>query len=475
MVPERCVQRAWCVRAAMLLGAINVFGCSTNDVLSVPPPAGVTGSGSLHSQAGAESAFNGGKASLYGAVAGFNGLDAWSGMLADEFSWSYFSQAPGYANVDARVTVASGSYFVESGDAPLQALLTSRLALLVAIPLLQAYEPRTKRAKIGEAYALVAYTELLIAEDYCAGVTLSRVLPGGGIEYGMPLTSDSLFAIAESHFDSALRYTVATDSAQGLAAVGLGRTRLDRANYANAAAAVSGVQTAFTYNTELDPTPNQTPAGPNLWATQFGTDFGCGWFNVSDREGQNGLNFVSAGDPRMVVDSTLEMTCDGHAWYYPSQFGLPAPTYVPLATGIEARLIEAEAALHAGQVQRWASALNALRNDPTDTRVTFPPSSTTLPADSTTVASPDMQIDVMFRERAFWLFGTGTRLGDLRREIRQYGRDQASVFPSGSYTNGSGFTPPFPITTYGTDVSLTLPTQVPTTNPHYRGCLDKKA
>jgi len=44
-----------------------------------------------------------------------------------------------------------------------------------------------------------------------------------------------------------------------------------------------------------------------------------------------------------------------------------------------------------------------------------------------------LQIDVMFRERAFWLYGTGTRLGDLRRLIRQYNRDQSIVFPIGPY------------------------------------------
>jgi TonB-dependent starch-binding outer membrane protein SusC len=76
--------------------------------------------------------------------------------------------------------------------------------------------------------------------------------------------------------------------------------------------------------------------------------------------------------------------------------------------------------------------------------------------DSTTGASAAGQVDVMFRERAFWLYGTGTRLGDMRRLIRQYQRDANAVIP-----------------TYGTDVSVMIPTQGSgqTPNPYYKGCL----
>jgi len=39
----------------------------------------------------------------------------------------------------------------------------------------------------------------------------------------------------------------------------------------------------------------------------------------------------------------------------------------------------------------------------------------------------------MFRERAFWMYLTGHRLGDLRRLVRQYGRGEESVYPTGAY------------------------------------------
>ena len=49
------------------------------------------------------------------------------------------------------------------------------------------------------------------------------------------------------------------------------------------------------------------------------------------------------------------------------------------------------------------------------------------------------RIDLLFRERAFWLFGTGHRLGDLRRLVKHYGRDAESVFPSGAYHLGGKY------------------------------------
>jgi hypothetical protein len=89
-----------------------------------------------------------------------------------------------------------------------------------------------------------------------------------------------------------------------------------------------------------------------------------------------------------------------------------------------------------------------------------------------------MRIDVLFRERAFWLYGMGVRLGDMRRLVRQYGRSAETVFPTGTYSVGSNPSLPLAIPEFGTDVSLTLPTaesELTTKNPHYQGCLTSPA
>ncbi len=181
---------------------------------------------------------------------------------------------------------------------------------------------------------------------------------------------------------------------------------------------------------------------------------------VSNREGLNGLPFVSASDPRVPIDSSNGLGQDGVTPLYVFvPFGdLSAP--ITVASGIEARLIEAESALRAGDVAGWAARLNALRADAAETGTSgLPP----LTADSTTLAPPQMRIDVMFRERAFWLFATGHRQGDLRRLIRQYGRRADQVFPTGLYKNNG--------TQYGGDI--TFPVTGENVNSTAPECLDR--
>jgi hypothetical protein len=463
------------ILAALITG---IVGCRASDLLSVPAPIGVVPSGGLQSQTGAENALNGAKTQVFNGLTGSSqALIQWSGLLADEFGWKDFAQSAFSSNVDARRTSALSGY-IENGDVALGFLFSGRSALLLAANSLEQFEPPSGRSKIAEAFALAGYVELFMAEDYCAGVTLDEVLPGGGIRYGVPLSRDSLLGTAEAHFDSALTYAAADAQMQNLASVGLGRTLLDRGNFAAAAAAVHGTPTDFVYYSEMQPT--QTSGGGVYQNIYSQMSLGhCSEFNVSDREGGNGLNFVSASDPRLVIDSTIALTCDaqdtppGPPIYYPVKFGNPSNGLVPLATGVEARLIEAEAALQSNQVAAWTSDLNALRAATSSTHVEGLPA---LTADSSSAATPQLRIDVMFRERALWLFGTGTRLGDLRRMIRQYGRDASVVFPTGAYSSGTSV--PAPFSDYGPDVSLTLPTSSSgnvITNPSYQGCIDHGA
>jgi hypothetical protein len=78
----------------------------------------------------------------------------------------------------------------------------------------------------------------------------------------------------------------------------------------------------------------------------------------------------------------------------------------------------------------------------------------------------DARVDLLFRERAFWLFGTGHRHGDLRRLVRQYGRNANDVFPTGPYRSGR---------VYGNDITAAFPRTSESRNPNYRGCLDRNA
>jgi hypothetical protein len=72
-------------------------------------------------------------------------------------------------------------------------------------------------------------------------------------------------------------------------------------------------------------------------------------------------------------------------------------------------------------------------------------------------------VDQLFRERAFWMYLTAHRLGDMRRLVRQYGRGLETVYPTGSYFKGGS---------YGTDAVL-VPHQDETNNPNWTACTDK--
>ncbi len=191
----------------MLIAALSVGGCRPSDVLTVPPPAGVTVSSAYRSQSGAEGLLTIGKSLVFQGVEEYSdGLLPWTSVLGDEFTWSDFIYAAPQANIDARRTAGAGG-FQESADLAIDTLMKGRLTLLSAAPLLEQYEPASGQAKTGEAFALTGYVELLAAEDYCAGLALAALVPVKGIQYGMPLTMDSLLAVAEADFDSAAAHS----------------------------------------------------------------------------------------------------------------------------------------------------------------------------------------------------------------------------------------------------------------------------
>lgn len=88
-----------------------------------------------------------------------------------------------------------------------------------------------------------------------------------------------------------------------------------------------------------------------------------------------------------------------------------------------------------------------------------------MPALTTVPATKSDAVDLLFREAAFWEFGRGQRLPNLRREIRLYGKMQDQIFPTGTFHKGG---------TFGTDVNIPVP-DAELTNPNFHGCIDRKA
>jgi hypothetical protein len=85
-------------------------------------------------------------------------------------------------------------------------------------------------------------------------------------------------------------------------------------------------------------------------------------------------------------------------------------------------------------------------------------------------AADSARVALTFQERAAWLFMTGHRQGDLRRQLRQYPqywRGQSALYPSGPYllrANGGA--------QYGADVTAPIPS-AEFLNPLFHGCRDR--
>ena len=301
----------------------------------------------------------------------------------------------------------------------------------------------------AEVLSIAGFTYVLFAENYCSGVPFSYLQDDGSVELGTPLTRDETLTLAVAKFDSALTFAAAAEDEEQLhlASVGKARALLDLGRPADAAAAVADVPLDFEYVVESS--DNSTRQNNGVWNYTFNSSS----FSVSDVEGGNGLPFASAEDPRVPsapggvgFDGTTDLILQ---LKYPDE-----TSGAVLASGVEAQLIIAEAALAAGDVAGWLAALNAPRRG----ALAAPLPDLVDPGDAVG------RLDLTFQERAYWLYLTSHRLGDLRRLVRQYGRDAESVFPTGEHHKGQ----------YGTDVNLPI-SGTERNNPNFQQCLDRDA
>src|SRR5688500_14419089 len=334
----------------------------------------------------------------------------------------------------------------------------------------------------AEVQALAAFMYVMFAESYCNGVPTSRVLADGSFEYGPPQSGTQLLTTSIAKFDSAITVAVAAGAegsdALNLARIGKGRALLDLGQYAEAAAAVAAVPSSFQYEIEHSET---TGRQNNAF---FAFNYLESRFTIADREGINGLPFVTLDDPRAPVFLAADVFGAGYEFgfdgstplYFTTKYrDYKSPT--PLAIGAEARLIEAEVALRSGDVVTFLAKLNAARaaaptypSDPGTTPLDRTKPAELTPADITATAAG--RLDLLFRERALALFLTGHRIGDLRRLTYQYGRAPESVWPTGPYQDDN---PDKQGTNYGTDVNLPIP-QEESNNPAFTGqCTNRSA
>jgi hypothetical protein len=410
----------------VVLITASVGACSSLTNVDAPD---VTQPNSLASAAGAD-------VLRAGAVGKFAATFSGSLSPISEITDELFSARPGGGTVrDQRLMVVLNGYDYAGFQA-------TRVNALRAIAAYQAYAPG-QRTRIGQMFAIAGIVEISFAEHVCSGVPLSQFV-GSAAQYGAPLTTTQMFQQALADFDSAVAYGGSDAVIGSLARIGRARALIGLDRAPEAGAAVASVPTTFLYQTE-----HSTSVQPNLMARDW---LQTKQITVADREGSNGLDFLSSNDPRIPV-TNLGTGFDGQTtvWLFTKYNSIGAPIVV--ASGVEARLIEAEAALKAGQAQNALDILNALRTTVSGL------------APLTLQSTVGARVDQLFRERAFWLFLTGHRLGDLRRLMRQYGRLAQNIFPVGPYRDGL---------TYGADVNFPVD-PAETNNPNFTGCLDRSS
>lgn len=434
---------------AVVVGALLLpaLGCDTDRLLTVRDPSIVEPSQLETVQA---------LPALFGAAIGdfavaFGGNDAsegiinWGGLLADEVGSS--DTFPTRIETDQRNTQTDNAnnadVFRELQRARSQADRASSAFLRLA-------PTDTRRS---EVLSLSGFSYILLGENYCSGVPISTLSADGTtISYGQPLSTQQLFEAAVAKFDSAITAAGTSAARLNLARVGRGRALLNLGRYSDAAAAVAEVPADFVYSIDF----SQNTDRQNNGVYQFNNIQSR--FTFFDREGQNGLPYISAADPRVPLEDSGDVGFDGSTeWFIQNKYD-DRTASIPLATGVEALLIRAEGALNGGGGDLVALLQQAH----------------TQAGGTGTIVDPgsfDARVDLLFRERGFGLFLSGHRLGDLRRLVRPtagaagqpagYGRAVNTVYPVGPYLPKSG--------NYGTDVNLPIPVQE-SGNPNFTTC-----
>lgn len=304
-----------------------------------------------------------------------------------------------------------------NSDPTLTALTMAIAQISIVLPNIRANaDTAVRNDYLAQLYALRGWVIIQMAEDLCPGFPINDIWDGVS-HYSKPFSTDSALRYAVATLDTAL--AAGRDSAQfiNLARVLKGRALIDLGEYDAARNAVASVPTNFFYR-------SPAPTGAS-----FAAGFGANNYSIAvgDGEGGVGLRYASARDPRIPVifkmmrrSSTGDIRRDSLFDQSIYVRTYPANAPVQIGTGIEARLIEAEAALNAGDSITWLNKLNLVRQ--TAITPALPPLND---------PGPTTRVDTLFKERAFWMYLTGHRLGDMRRLVRRYGRPVASVFAQG--------------------------------------------
>lgn len=301
-----------------------------------------------------------------------------SGLAAGELNdgtqtasrWSY----------DRRDVLASDAHYSTFGCAAIGVytpIHTARYTNDQAARLLAGWtdaQVANRQRLLATTASLAGFSIVLLGEGFCIGV----------IDVGPELTSDQLFDSAEVRFTTAIAAAQAAGDQNllNLARVGRARARRNGGDMAGAAADAALVPVAFVYNAEASLSASRR----NNRVFQQNASA-----SVTIAEAYRALN-----DPRVPVTRTTTRTSDQQElWLQGKYASITSPT--PIATGVEAQLILAEAR---------GGAEGVLILDNLRLRASLPPLTAAQAANFTAT---------LYEERSRWLWLQGNRWFDMKR------------------------------------------------------------
>ena len=381
----------------------------------------------------------------------------------DESSWLY-----GGLIVDEW---KSGDTFIQRDQADLRSVDPSnsfvalayrninraRVDAYLALQALKAYKP-SPVSNLGQMWFVKGFAEFQAASDFCNGITFAD-LSGSSPAAGNPMSDSAAFVMAAASFDSSLANSGGDATVTNSAKIGKARALLGLGRVQEASALVAGIPTSFAYNMTYEAVKQDNfiwtiNSSARRYSVQDSVD-GSGTV-------PNALPFVSAKDPRVPTAQTSKVSFDGVTPFQAQLIWSARDAPVAVVNGIDARLAEAEASLAGSNTANWLLILNTLRAGPTPDGPLTISGMAPLTDPGTLVA----RVKLMFRERAFWTFARGQRLGDLRRMIRQYGFTPAQVFPGEGgvwFKTGAKYGQDYNIPVSGDELN----------NPNFHGCTDR--
>lgn len=339
-ISHRALGRA--AASAIACSSIFLGACDINKQLLAPQQPGVISPSAVVTATAADALYTGAlgrwKAAMNGSGnSNTESLWNWEALFTDEDrSVDTFVQRQ---NADQRNLQTNDGVLTPIYQTAQQARGRAR----DAINALLAYDPSAiGKRDVGEMYLMMGYLEMHMSEVFCNGIPFGETV-GGVPQYTQPLMDADGFKLASARIDTALTYLTGTDAGtlniKYAALVTQARAQVNLGNFAAAATLVASVPTSFQYNFDY----TQTTVDNEWWILGASVKrYSAG--DSTDLAGQivNAIPFARLNDPRVSVTDTHTKAEDGVSDFVQvNNWNRDDPT--PPLTGIDARLIEAEA------------------------------------------------------------------------------------------------------------------------------------